>query len=174
MAPGVWSGRCKTSDEEGRNPKGNATLLILTFEKPTCPTQLQFDYVSYKMRRYIPNPMLCNQCGKYGHVQTKYKSAALCLKCGDEKHEGDCTPKCIHCTSDDKHPCYSRERPVWRKEKEVCEIKVTQDISCAHARREYEKKHPRPTVPSYSTILQTSQTTQQQNNLCRYFSEGSG
>ena len=130
----------------------NTPLLILTFDRPECPTHLNFDYISYEVRCYIPNPLICLQCGQYGHVAVKCKAQAVCLKCGQGKHEGECATKCIHCSSE-SHTCLSRVCTKWQKEKAICEIKVKEDISYAQARRVYESRHKRPTVPSYAAAI---------------------
>ena len=132
----------------------NTPTLILTFDKPTCPTQLVFDYTVYKVRQYVPNPLMCHRCGQFGHIAATCRGEEVCLTCGSAKHDGECTPKCLHC-SQSTHSCLSRECPTWKKEKEICEIKVKQDVSYAHARRLYNSAHQAPT-PSYSAVLRSS------------------
>lgn len=134
----------------------NTPLLILTFDQPKCPTKLQLDYVLYEVRTYVPNPMICLNCGQYGHIAVKCQAKTLCLTCGSEKHEGECTARCLHCSS--AHACLARECPKWKKEKEICEIKVQQDVSYAHARRIHEAKQPRTNVPTYATVANPTLT----------------
>ena len=43
-------------------PERTPTVL-LTFDKPSCPDRIELDYVVYKVRRYIPNPLMCHQLG---------------------------------------------------------------------------------------------------------------
>lgn len=130
--------------------------LLLTFSKPQCPTQLVFDYVVYKVRKFVPNPLLCHNCGKYGHPQDKCTVAGVCLNCGHDKHEGTCQKKCINC-HEVGHNCQDKVCPVWKAEKEICEIKVDRDVSYAHARRLYDKerRNPPPAARPYASVVRS-------------------
>ncbi|XP_043232073.1 uncharacterized protein LOC122386694 [Amphibalanus amphitrite] len=127
-------------------------IILLTFDRPTCPSRLEFDYVVYQVRQHIPNPLICLQCGKYGHMQARCQVEAVCLKCGEQKHEGTCSQTCIHC-GDGTHDCLSRQCPKWKKEKAICEIKVTRDVSYAHARRLYDKENQTPNIRPFTTVV---------------------
>ena len=129
--------------------------ILLTFNKPTCPTKLDFDYVTYNVRQHIPNPLMCLQCGRFGHMQAKCQSEAKCLTCGDKKHDGTCEQKCLHC-GDTGHDGRSRQCEVWKKEKRVCEVKVKQDVSYAHARRIIAEETSSPTLRSYASVARGS------------------
>ena len=113
----------KVGEEVQRTP-----TLLLTFNTPTCPSQLQFDYVRYPVKKYIPNPLLCHNCGKYGHAQERCKAESICLNCASKKHEGTCSPKCINC-GEAGHGCLSKTCSVWKTERDICEIKVDRDVS---------------------------------------------
>ena len=45
-------------------------------------------YLSVPVEAYIPNPLHCFNCQKYGHSSRACKSTALCMKCGEGGHEG--------------------------------------------------------------------------------------
>ena len=59
-------------------------IVLLTFSRPTCPTRIELDYVVYQVRQHIPNPMVCHQCGKFGHIQARCRADAVCLSCGEK------------------------------------------------------------------------------------------
>ena len=129
--------------------------ILLTFNRPTCPTKLDFDYVTYNVRQHIPNPLMCLQCGRFGHIQARCQSEVKCLTCGDKKHDGTCEQKCLHC-GDTGHDGLSRQCEVWKKEKRVCEIKVKKDVSYAHARRIIAAETSSPTLRSYASVVRGS------------------
>ena len=130
----------------------NTPTLLLTFNKPTCPNKIELDYVTYHIRRHIPNPLICHRCGQFGHAEARCRAAAVCLNCAGEIHEGQCQPKCVNC-GNTGHSCRSRECSVWKKEREICVMKVDRDISYAHARRIYAETHQTPIVRPYASVV---------------------
>ena len=83
---------------------------ILTFNKPTTPTSIRIGYINTKIETYIPNPLRCQKCQKYGHPKDKFARPSICAKCGNSNHsELECKNpfNCINCTGD--HPVYSQE-----------------------------------------------------------------
>ena len=163
---GVTEAKRFTRKVDGRIER--TPTVLLTFDRPSCPERLELDYVIYRVRRHVPNPLQCYNCGKYSHTQAQCSVPKKCLKCGADDHSGQCAQHCINCDSTD-HSCLSRACPVWRKEKDICEIKVSKDISYAHARRVYDKEHqaPQPTVRPYATIVRKPTETTSQEPVLR-------
>ena len=137
-------------------------LILLTFGVPTCPQRLRLDYVTYHVKRHIPNPLMCFQCGRFGHHQDRCVGEKKCLNCGERAHEGECNPKCINCQKPG-HTCRAYECPVWRKEKDICTMKVENDISYAEARRKYDDAHklPTPSVQSFADAVRVPSVGEQ-------------
>ena len=132
--------------------KENTPLILLTFGMPSCPMKLTFDYVSYQVRKHVPNPLTCFKCGRFGHAEAQCTKDAVCLTCGENRHDGTCQPKCVNCKQTG-HSCRSRECPVWIKEKEICELKVEKDLSYAQARNLYDKTHQTPLTRTYASVV---------------------
>ena len=67
------------------------------------------------------------------------------------------------------HSCGSKQCETWKAEREICEIKVEQDVSYAHARRLYEKEgqNPSPTVLSYVTVARSTSDGEQRDTALR-------
>jgi len=116
---------------------------------------------------YIPNPLRCFNCQKYGHSSRACKSTALCVHCVKSGHESaQCKnhQKCINCKGD--HSASSRECPKWKLEKRVQQIKVERGISFPDARKVVLSEHSANTsskrtaasVVSSATIKTTQQT----------------
>ena len=132
----------------------NTATLLLTFDKPSCPTKLQLDYVTYHVQQYIPNPMMCYRCGRFGHPEVRCQNDRVCLQCGKPRHDGTCTKWCVNCKKDG-HSCLARECEVWMKEKDICRIKVEQELSYAQARKQYEATHEPPVLKAYAAVART-------------------
>ena len=157
---GVVGARHFTRMDKGK--RVTTPTVLLTFNKPKCPTRLVFDYITYQVRKHVPNPLICHKCGHFAHTEAGCKAAEyVCLTCGETKHEGSCSPKCINCGKAG-HSCWSRECTEWKKERDICELKVDKDISFAHARREYQKAHETPNIRPYATVVRSQNETPSQ------------
>ncbi|XP_064462242.1 uncharacterized protein LOC135372676 [Ornithodoros turicata] len=140
--------------------------LVLTFDKPTLPTKLKVGYLSADVRPYIPNPLRCFRCNRFGHAADGCRGSACCARCGKSDHETkeckgpDC---CVNCSSN--HPSYSRSCTKWKYEKEVLHVKVTQDISYPEARKKvapifFEKSFATAVKQKVRLVTQYTQTEQ--------------
>ena len=95
----------------------DTNTYILTFNKPTTPTSIRIGYINTKIETYIPNPLRCQKCQKYGHPKDKCTRPSICAKCRNSNHtELECKNpfNCINCTGE--HPAYSRECEIKKKE----------------------------------------------------------
>ena len=94
---------------------------------------------------YIPNPLRCHNCQKYGHHEDR------CSK----NTESRCTNE-LHCVNrGKKHSADSKECRIWHKEKEILRIKFTRNIFFIEARKLVETPTPIPGI-SYANITQSS------------------
>ena len=64
--------------------------LFLTFGSPDLPKEITVGYLKVKVALFVPNPMRCFNCNKFGHTSQSCKVAAKCPGCGKDKHEGRC------------------------------------------------------------------------------------
>jgi len=113
----------------------NSGTMILTFRSPALPDSLKAGYIRVKIKKFIPNPLRCFRCQKFGHHQQNCKRDQVCHKCGRKAHEDTncaCPPHCINCGGD--HPANFNKCPTWLKEKEICKVKTLQNITYPEAR----------------------------------------
>lgn len=131
-----------------KNGQRQATnTFILTFNSPRPPKHILAGYWSFDVEVYIPNPLRCFNCQRFGHHRSNCKRTVVCAVCS-EAHDGkDCTkdPKCFNCG--DSHPSFSRSCPVWQKEKEIQKVKIENNISFPEARERVQSTF---TIPSQS------------------------
>ena len=108
---------------------------------------------------YIPNPLQCYACFKFGHHERKcklYGGDELCRRCGITSYthhdENKCTNeiKCVNCGED--HPSTSRTCKIWKREKEVVTIKYKEGLSFPEARKIVEARYNL----SFSTVVKTN------------------
>ena len=62
---------------------------ILTFDTPVCPGHIDVCWLRVRVSTFVPKPLRCFKCQRFGHKGTKCKSKFdRCIQCGaPEKHE---------------------------------------------------------------------------------------
>ncbi|GFT73764.1 uncharacterized protein TNCV_1327651 [Trichonephila clavipes] len=131
--------------------------LILTFATPDLPQSVKAAYLNCPVRPYIPNPLRCFQCQRYGHSKLTCRGQATCARCAEVGHDSaDCKAreKCVNCKGD--HTSYSRSCPNWSLEKEITALKIKNKISYPEARRIVSSRTP-VTGVSYAAVVKTTQ-----------------
>ena len=63
---------------------------FLAFNRPAMPKILRIGYLQVKVELFVPNPLRCFGCNKFGHMSDKCRVGPKCVRCGKQKHEGDC------------------------------------------------------------------------------------
>ena len=64
--------------------------LFLTFNTPELPKEIMVSYLKVKVALFVPNPIRCFNCNKFGHTSQCCKVAAKCPGCRKDEHEGWC------------------------------------------------------------------------------------
>ncbi|GFT42717.1 putative RNA-directed DNA polymerase from transposon X-element [Trichonephila clavipes] len=136
----------------------NTKHLILTFNTPDLPQTVKMAYIRCPVRPYIPNPLRCFQCQRFGHSKTVCRGQPTCSRCAEVGHDSaDCKAKerCVNCKGD--HSSFSRSCPTWLLEKEITALKIKikfrirrLGVLYRHARQLLEKAmRRRPANPTY-------------------------
>ena len=99
----------------------------MTFAKSQIPNDLKVGYNLIKVNPYLPNPLRCYNCQRFGHHEPNCAKTAICKTCGEsdaDNLELSCTkpPKCANCQGNHSD---SRDCMVWKREKEINTIKYT-------------------------------------------------
>ncbi|GBN79514.1 hypothetical protein AVEN_205512-1 [Araneus ventricosus] len=141
--------------------------LILTFNNPVLPKNVKIAYINCPVKPYIPDPLRCFKCQKFGHTTTACRgNKEICARCSLPDHNSQTckstTQKCYNCSSD--HPSYSRSCPRYKLEKEIQTIKITKKISFQEARQIVIDRTPIPGL-SYSSALNSTVKPLIQNSL---------
>ena len=82
------------------------------------------DPVSYPVRYYVPKPLQCKNCWKFGHSLFVCRSDfATCGKCGENDCEGDCEkdPECLLCKGN--HAVWEAVCPKRVREAEIIRVR---------------------------------------------------
>ncbi|GFR64683.1 nucleic-acid-binding protein from mobile element jockey [Elysia marginata] len=95
--------------------------FVLTFDSPTPPAEIKVGYLDLKVRPFVPTPMRCFKCHRYGHGSERCRrQEAICARCGRTGHKiKECPndPRCINCGGD--HAASDRNCPKFQEEKAI-------------------------------------------------------
>jgi len=135
---------------------GNRTqtnTFILTFIVPKLPSEIKVcQYIKCKVEPYVPNPLRCFNCQRFGHHKEKCSKQMVCARCGQDGHDlisCENPLQCPNCKGD--HFAYSKECPKWKQEKEIQTVKVKRNITFKEARKQVESRTPGgPSAQSYA------------------------
>ena len=127
----------KQGIKEYRNDETIQThTYILTFEKPSIPKEIRIGYTIERVEQYIPAPLQCFKCQKFGHHKEICRGRQVCGKCGErdpDQTENECKSiKCANCHEED--PAFS-SCAIYKKEKEIMFIKHTKNIPFPEVRK---------------------------------------
>lgn len=138
---------------------------ILTFDKPTLPDKISVGYLKVNVELYIPNPIRCYKCQKYGHGSVICKSPAICYNCGEEDHVAPCLkpPKCRNCGG--PHPASDKTCPNWIKEKEIQKIRCSKKVSHEEARKLVNDSPNFKFVKPFSAVVKATRTNSCQTEI---------
>src|SRR5277367_4452298 len=89
--------------------------IILTFALKKLPASIKVGYLNCPIRPYVPNPLRCFKCQKYGHSQPYCNGYLVCARCSGKGHDSkDCKESFKYPNCDGFHASYSRECEVWK------------------------------------------------------------
>ncbi|GBL95668.1 hypothetical protein AVEN_24864-1 [Araneus ventricosus] len=123
----------------------NTKHLILTFDSAKLPEHIKAGYMRLSVRPYIPNPLRCFKCQRFGHSKTSCRGTLTCARCAEVGHESnDCTrtEKCVNCKGE--YTSFSRNCFAWKQEKEIITTKIKKKISYQEARKLVKSQTPTP------------------------------
>ncbi|XP_044741119.1 uncharacterized protein LOC123302309 [Chrysoperla carnea] len=138
---GVLDVRRMTTKRDGKVME-TATYL-LTFNTPNLPKTFKAAIHRLEVRPYIPAPMRCFKCQRFGHTASRCTKEEICV-CGKAVHDGTDCPQpvsCINCGG--PHNARSRNCPVYKQELTIQELKTINKLSYIEARKQYLSSLPR-------------------------------
>lgn len=149
------------------NERLKSGLAFVTFGTNEPPEYLSIGCLRLKVRPYIPAPMRCFVCNKFGHISKvcPIKHTPRCYNCNEDKHietsDEKCTrqPKCVNCGSNE-HNSYNRTCNELKRQVEIQTIKVTQKVSFSEAvkRSNVQRETYAQVTANKSTKSSTNQT----------------
>ena len=82
--------------------------VVMEFRGRVVPKRVVIGCSQYRVRPFVPPPLRCYKCQRYGHIAAGCKGKLRCGKCGGEHGNGQCPEgaeeKCVNCGG--KHPVF--------------------------------------------------------------------
>lgn len=117
--------------------------IFLTFNQLSIPEYIKAGYERISVRQYIPSPLRCFNCHKYGHTKDNCRSPdPICIDCAMSVHDGPCSspPFCTNCQG--PHASNYPNCPRFLEEKKIQEIRVKERLSYFEAKQRVATLHP--------------------------------
>lgn len=120
-----------------RRDQGNLVptkTIILTF-KEEIPSEVTVAWQLFKTATYVPKPLRCSKCNRFGHHVTRCKSAkTICSFCAGEHAYADCkakgnlaSAKCANCGQN--HSAAYHKCPHYQNTQSALQIRADEKIS---------------------------------------------
>ena len=141
-AQGVFKARCCMRKNAAGQMERTGTYF-LDFNSPDLPSDIKICFENITILPYVPNPLRCYKCQRFGHSKTHCRKKEVCAKCCQENHIFENCPNepfCVNCEG--AHPASDKNCPQWKKEKEIQSYKTTNNCSFKEAREAIEKQTP--------------------------------
>lgn len=129
----------------------NTPLIVMTFHGTILPEIVLFGKLRVQVRPYYPTPMICFNCGSYGHSKKFCGQAGVCLQCSqvhslEDGEKCSNAPYCKNCEG--SHPVTSRTCQKYKDEQNIIRMKIDRNISSAEARKIYFAETTKETLAS--------------------------
>lgn len=116
--------------------KRDSLSVLMYFNEHALPYRVKVGYLSYTVRPYIPPPLRCYKCQKFGHVAAVCRGRQRCGKCGGEDHEyGKCSEntkaKCCNCGGE--HSAAYKGCEAHKRAAQVQRVRVEEKLTYAEA-----------------------------------------
>lgn len=116
--------------------------IKVTFRSFSLPSEMKIYSVLSKLDLFIPKPLFCKNCLRYGHTMKFCKMPTLCQNCTSTEHSVNCkdTAACKYCSEEPKHPTKNTACPEKAVQIEIKKVMTTEKIPFAEASKVVRKK----------------------------------
>lgn len=143
----------------------DTALCVLTFKSSHLPTSIDVGFHRVQVKLFIPNPLRCVNCFKFGHPKKFCNSNRVCALCSETFHDKEPCKSGNHCINcEGPHSNSSKECPRYQREYEIQKIRTTSKLSYFEAKKSFESMYPNftPNIPNKTS---QSNPNKQTNSL---------
>ena len=129
--------------------------VFLKFTTADLPGEVKIGYLFFRVKQYVPKPLRCFKCNRYGHVAGHCRGKPRVSICGGEHKYNECSaaaPKCPNCGGD--HSANDKICPRYKRETEILQLKIEVKLSYADACKAHRiaRSPPVPNMVSQSAF----------------------
>ena len=120
---------------------GKLRIARIKFEGHILPSDIKIEGQKRELLPYLPKPLQCKNCSKYGHTHNKCRNPSKCAFCGSEDHKTtwNCgSPKCLNCGQN--HHARSKTCPFYIYNTELKLLISRSGMSILEAKLELKSK----------------------------------
>ena len=124
-----------------KNPSRKLRIARIKFEGQILPKDIKIEGQRREVLPYIPKPLQCKNCSKYGHTYNKCRNEPRCAFCGSDDHSTtwNCGPqKCCNCGQD--HHARSKVCPFYIYNTELKLLISRSGMSVFEAKQELKSR----------------------------------
>ena len=88
--------------------------LFLTFNRPDIPKEIVVGYLKVKVDLFVPNPLRCFNCNKFGHTSQRCRTTAKRQRCGKDKTREQCDGPLICSNCKGSYAVSAKDCLVWK------------------------------------------------------------
>ena len=124
------------------------TKQVILYFNGAIPEIIYFGWRRYRVSLYIPDPIRCFHCQKFGHKAHQCRSAVKCPICSGRHLFADCDAQrndenkrkavCPNCKGD--HPASYRGCKMYQEAKSIKQIQVSKSLSYADAVKTFREQ----------------------------------
>lgn len=148
------------------------TSLKITFRASKIPDKIKLYYTIKKVEYFIPKPLVCNNCLRFGHIAKACRSRdTKCINCSEPTHaasdincNGTCThcqktciTKCNNCAENGNHRTNSITCPEMKLQTKIKEVMIKQKVTYVEAKNKVSIMNQ----PSYADVTRLSEFNKQ-------------
>ncbi|XP_061909386.1 uncharacterized protein LOC133653724 isoform X2 [Entelurus aequoreus] len=115
--------------------KMESESVLVQFVEEVLPQRIMIGFLSFYVRAYVPPPVRCFKCQRYGHIASVCHAKLRCGMCGGEHEYGQCGDndlvKCCNCGGN--HTAAYGGCVIRKQATEVQQIRVERNITYAEA-----------------------------------------
>ncbi|GFR93657.1 nucleic-acid-binding protein from mobile element jockey [Elysia marginata] len=116
--------------------RGDRRIKTNTINTPTPPQEIKAGYLPLTVRPYVPTPMRCFRCHRFGHSRNRCRAKEeLCVRCGEPGHRSEeckIDVRCVNCKGD--HPANSKTCTKYMEEQAILRYRASNGGTFKQAR----------------------------------------